>query len=52
MFYGVPVKVLSCGHVAYQGERLLCRHLLGEQAEEHDTFWVLRGVGVEGTSRD
>lgn len=47
VLYGVPVKVLHCGHVAHQGERQVCRHLLSERAEELDTFWVLRGVGVE-----
>lgn len=47
MLYRVPVKVLPCGHVAHQGQRRVCPHLLGERADELDTFWVLRGVGVE-----
>jgi hypothetical protein len=47
VLYGVLVKVLPCGHAAHLGERRLCRHLLGEQADELDTFWLLRGVGLE-----
>jgi hypothetical protein len=47
VLYGVQVKVLPCGHAAHLGERRLCRHLLGERADELDTFWILRGVGVE-----
>jgi hypothetical protein len=43
----VEVEVLPCGHVAHQGARLLCQHLLDERADELETFWVLRGVGVE-----
>jgi hypothetical protein len=43
----VSVEILPCGHVALEGVRRLCRHLLGEGAGELDTFWVLRGVGVE-----
>jgi len=45
--YCWPVETLPCGHVALEGARRLCRHLLGEGAGELDTFWVLRGVGVE-----
>jgi hypothetical protein len=47
VLYGVLVKVLPCGHTAHLGERRLCRHLLGERADQLDTFWLLRGVGVE-----
>jgi hypothetical protein len=40
------VETLPCGHVALEGGRL-CRHLLGERADELDTYRVLRGAGVE-----
>jgi hypothetical protein len=47
VIYGVPMDTLPCGHVALEGDRRLCRHLLGERPDEPDTFWVLRGVGME-----